>query len=103
MKVTVSARHCTITDTLRERARTVMQRLDQLTPFAQEGRVVFDNESLQQTAELRLRLSGGKVMIARAEAADHRTALDRAEAKLRRQLERPAAKPTRKRRSTPKP
>lgn len=95
MRITVSARHCTIASALRDRARTVVQRLDQLTPFAQAARVVFDTESVRQTAEVRLRLSGGLMLVARAEAVDHRTALDRAEAKLRRQLERPVAKPRR--------
>jgi ribosome-associated translation inhibitor RaiA len=78
----------------------VMERLDQLTPFAQEAWVVFDTATGRQTAELRLHLSGGQLLVAGSEADDHRTALDRAEAKLRRQLEKPVAKPRRTRRSS---
>jgi ribosomal subunit interface protein len=96
MRVTISARHCVIDDPLRQRARAVVDRLDQLTPFGQTATVVFDAVPLRHTVEIRFHLSGGRVLVARGEGEDHRTALDRAEAKLRRQLERPAAKPRRK-------
>lgn len=104
MHATVTARHCEIDDALRERAETIIQRLDQLTPFSQSATVVFDAEPLRQTVEIRFHLAGGQVLKATAEGDDHRTALDRAEAKLRRQLEHPSAKGGRKpRRPTPKP
>ena len=98
MDVTVSARHCTITDELRERATQVVERLAQRTPFAQDATVVFDAETLRQTAEIRIRLTGGEVLVATGAGDDHRTALDQAERRLRRQLSRPGAKP---RRGTP--
>jgi ribosome-associated translation inhibitor RaiA len=75
-----------------------MDRLTQLTPFAQHGTVVFDSEPLRQSVEIRFRLSGGQVLVAMAEADDHRTALDRAEQRMRRQLAKPAARPDRGRR-----
>jgi len=103
MHLTVSARQCEITDRLRERARTVMQRLDQLTPFARDGAVVFGLDGQTHTVELRCHLAGGQVMIAHGEGVDHRTALDRAAGKLRRQLERPTAKSNRGRRAVRKP
>jgi ribosomal subunit interface protein len=98
MLVHIVARHCEITDRLEDRARTVLSRLGQLTPFAQEATVVFGMESQRCTVEIRLRLSGGRLLVGAADAVDHRTALDRAGAKVRRQLERPAAKPARKHR-----
>jgi ribosome-associated translation inhibitor RaiA len=39
----------------------------------------------------------GEVLVAKGEAEDHRTALDRAEEKLRRQVERATAHPRRSR------
>lgn len=102
MRVTISARHCEIDESLRERAEAVLSRLDQMTPFAQEATVVFDAEALRQSVEIRFRLSGGQVLVATGDGEDHRTALDRAEARLRRQLERPAAKPRRKLRRSAK-
>jgi ribosomal subunit interface protein len=98
MRVQISARHCDITDQLRERAEAVVERLVQLTPFEQEATVVFSREALVNTVELRLRLSGGRMLVAGGEGEDHRTALDRAEDRMRRQLERPAAKPARRHR-----
>jgi ribosome-associated translation inhibitor RaiA len=43
------------------------------------------------------------VLVAKGEGADHRTALDRAEEKLRRQLERASARPRRSRPSEAEP
>jgi ribosome-associated translation inhibitor RaiA len=90
--VTVTARHCDIESDLRARAEAIVRRLAEVSPFAQEGAVVFDTAPLGGLVELRLHLSGGRVLVASAEAAEHRTALDQAEDRLRRQLERPAAR-----------
>lgn len=98
MRVTVTARHCEITEELRERAAAVMDRLSQVTPFEQDGTIVFDVEGLRQVAEIRLHLSGGRVLVSRGDGIDHRSALDRAEARMRRQLERPGARGGRHRR-----
>lgn len=98
MRVQISARHCEITEQLRERTEVVVDRLAQLTPFGQEAAVVFGTEPSGQTVEIRLRLSGGQMLVASGEAPDHRTALDLAEARVRRQLERPTAKAGRKHR-----
>ena len=57
---------------------------------------MFDAAPMAGLVELRLHLAGGKVLVATGEAPEHRSALDQAEARLRRQLERPAARPRRK-------
>jgi ribosomal subunit interface protein len=97
MRTTITARHCEISDALRERARSVVERLGGIAARAMESAVVFDIEGTAQTAELRLHLAGGEVLVSRGEAADHRSALDRAEEKLRRQLEKAASRPRRTR------
>lgn len=86
MRITVSARHTEITDALRQRARTVAGRLADLSPHALDATVVFDAGPLQQTVELRLHARGRKLLIGVGQGPDHRTALDRAEEKLRVQL-----------------
>ena len=68
-----------------------------------EAAVVFDTEGPLQTAELRLHISRGEVLVAKAEAEEHRTALDRAEDKLRKQLEKASARPRRARPSEANP
>ncbi len=97
MQTTITARHCDISDALRERARSVVERLGSIATRPVESAVVFDVEGLVQTAELRLHLSRGEVLIAKGEAADHRSALDRAEERLRRQLEKASTRPRRTR------
>ena len=88
MHTTITARHCEVSEPLRERAVTVMERLGNLATHPMEVTVVFDADGLQQTVELRLHLARGEILVAKGEGADHRTALDRAEDKLRRQVER---------------
>jgi ribosome-associated translation inhibitor RaiA len=54
---------------------------------------VFDTDGINQTVEIRLHVARGEVLVARGEGVDHRTALDRAEEKLRRQVERASGRP----------
>jgi len=72
-----------------------IQRLGNLASRSMESTIVFDTDGTQQIAEIRLHVPRGEVLVARGEAADHRTALDRAEERLRRQLERVADRPRR--------
>jgi len=93
MQTTIPARHCEINDALRDRARTVAERLGALAHRPIESAVVFDTDGGTPTAELRLHTARGELLVARGEADDHRTALDRAEEKLRRQLDKDPAHP----------
>ncbi|MGH7581486.1 MAG: ribosome hibernation-promoting factor, HPF/YfiA family [Gemmatimonadales bacterium] len=95
MQTTITVRHCEISDALRERALAVVERLGSIATRPIEATVVFDLEGPQQIAELRLHVSRGEVLVAKGEAEDHRTALDRAEDKLRKQLEKASAFPRR--------
>jgi ribosomal subunit interface protein len=101
MQTTITVRHSEISSALRERAGSVMDRLGSLAPRAIEAAVVFDTDGTQSTVELRLHLPQGELLVAKGEAADHRTALDRAEEKLRRQVERAADRPRRGRAPQP--
>jgi len=102
MDTTISARHCEITEVLRERARAVTERLAQLSPHALDATVVFDMSPPLCTAEIRLHARGGKVLKGAGSAPDHRTALDRAEEKLRPQLEKATSQRRRARGASPK-
>lgn len=97
MQTTITVRHCEISDALRERAITVVERLGNMAYRPMDMTVVFDTDGIQQTAELRLHLARGEVLVAKGEGADHRSALDRAEEKLRRQVERVSDRPRRAR------
>ena len=93
MQVRITARHCVVADSLRERARASLARVASHGPRALGCTLVFDIEDSQQTVEARLRLAGGDMVVARAIAPDHRTALDRLEGRLRRQLEKQVERP----------
>lgn len=88
METIITARHCEISDALRERASTVVERLEALAPREVEATVVFDMEGTEATAEVRLHVANGDVLVAGGEGADHRTALDRAEERMKRQVTR---------------
>jgi ribosomal subunit interface protein len=103
MQTTITVRHCEVPEPLRERALAVSERLAQFAPRPLEAAVVFDADGLRQVVELRLRVARGETFIAKGEGADHRTALDRAEAKLRRQLEKANGRPRRARTAGPGP
>src|SRR3954452_5789899 len=100
MQTTISARHSEVPAALRGRAITVVERLGKVTPRAIDMTVVFDSDGLEHTAELRLHMASGRILVARGGGPDHRTALDRAEEKLRRQAERTSDRP-RKRQVSP--
>ena len=98
MRTTISARHCEVTDALRERAEAVSNRLAELSPHALDSTVVFDIAPLAHRVEIRLHARGRRVLLGVGEGPDHRSALDRAEEKLRPQVlrvRRTRAKPRR--------
>jgi len=95
MQTTVTARHFDISDSLRERAGTIMDRLENAAPRPISNHIVFDVQGSTAVAEIRLHLSQGEAMVATGDGPDHRTALDRAEAKLRSQLRKAVERPRR--------
>ena len=103
MRTTITVRHCEITDSLRERAQAVTDRLEQLSPHALEATVVFDVKPVAHTVELRLHARGRKLLVGRGDGPDHRTALDRAEERLRPQLLKAAQTRQRARRTSAPP
>ena len=88
MNTTITVRHCELPAATRERLEQVAARLEGLTARVLDITAVCDMDGDDSTVELRLRLGGGDVLVAAASAGDHRTALDRAEDKVRRQLRR---------------
>ena len=93
MRTTISARHSLVDDSLRARANEELQRLGNLTSRAQEATAVFDMVAGHPAAELRLHCAGGPTLVAAADGAEHRVALDRAVGRMRRQLSRVATRP----------
>jgi len=87
MNTTITARHCEISDELRTRAEEVLNRLGSLADRPVDAAVVFDVAPNLWQVEIRLHISRGDIFVGTGEEKDHRTALDRAEEKVRRQLD----------------
>lgn len=100
MQMTISSRHAPLDPDLRERAGQVLARLGRHGHRAVTGAAVFDAVAGQSHAELRLQIAGGSLLVATAEAGDYRSALDRAETRLRHQLSRIAGRPRSRRLAT---
>ncbi|HZE75956.1 MAG TPA: HPF/RaiA family ribosome-associated protein [Gemmatimonadales bacterium] len=101
MQTTITARHCEIDDALRARALAVSDRLATFALRPLETAIVFDEDGQQRVVELRLRVARGEIFVAKGEGGDHRTALDRAEHKLRRQLDKGNGRHHRRARTPP--
>ena len=92
MRVTITARHTEVSDDLRQRARELVDRLARVAPRPEDAQVIFGDDHDVAVVELRLHVARGDVLVGRAEATDHRSALDRAAARVRRQLDKSPAK-----------
>ena len=88
MQTAITARHCEISDELRARTREVLARFGDFLQAPVEGTVVFDTLPQGAQAEIRLRGGRGEWFVATGEDKDHRSALDRAIEKIRRQVDR---------------
>jgi len=100
MPVTLTARHCELTELLRARAEEIADRLESRAGRPSEVSVLFDVEAGVPTAELRLTSAGQEPLLSTGRGDDHRSALDQAEARLRRQLEKPGTRRLRNRKPT---
>lgn len=94
MRVTITARHTEVSDDLRRRARELVDRLARIAPRPENAQVIFGDDHDVRTVELRLHVARSDVLVGRGEGVDHRSALDLAAARVRRQLEKSPAKRT---------
>lgn len=88
MRTTITARHVDVSAEIRHHAAQLMARLGKVAARPHDAQIIFDGASGRCAVELRLHTARGKVFVAGGAGPDHRTALDRAAQRLRRQLER---------------
>jgi ribosomal subunit interface protein len=93
MQTIVTARHCEISEELRTRAESVVEKVARLATRPQRAEVIFDADHGNKVVELILGMPRGQTKVATAEAEDFTTALDRAADKIRNQLDKEARKP----------
>jgi ribosomal subunit interface protein len=97
MQKVVTARHVEIAEGLKKRATAVLERFTRYVRGPIESSVTFDRDGHEAFAEVRLHVAHGEWFVAKSVSKDHRSALDRAEAKMRRQIEKVFGRPPRTR------
>jgi ribosomal subunit interface protein len=98
MRSTITARHTEITPELRERVHRLLPRLAKHARRPTAVEVIFDDDHGQKVVEMHLFAPRKAAAIARGEADDFVTALDRASEKLKHQLDGKAKRATDKKR-----
>ena len=93
MQIDIAARHMSLEPTIRDRVEEVVRRLDRIGERIITAHAILDVVGGMPWVELRLHLAPGQLLVATASADDHRTALDLADARMRRQLRRSHTRP----------
>jgi ribosomal subunit interface protein len=88
LRVTITARHCNISDPLRERAEDQMQRLTKYHPRVTGADVVFTEVKRVRHVEVIISIDRAEPVIARADGGEFRSALDKVVDRLSRMLRR---------------
>lgn len=104
MRITITARHTEIDDDLRTHARELVEKVSKLVRRALHAQVTFTEDAGLAAVEIAVHAPRGRTYVAKAQESDHRSALDGAIGRLKRQLldEKESPRPRRARRSAPK-
>jgi ribosomal subunit interface protein len=86
MRITITARHTEIDDDLRAHAKELVEKVAKIAHRPQHAQVVLTENHGEAGVEIEVHVPRGRIHIAKAQAVDHRTALDAAIARLKRQL-----------------
>jgi ribosomal subunit interface protein len=86
MRVTITARHVEIDDDLRAHAQELVEKVAKLVRRPHHAQVVFSDDHGQAEVEIELHVPRGRTHVAKSTAPDHRSALDLAIARVKRQL-----------------
>lgn len=88
MDVTITTRHCSVPESIRNQTVSRLGRTLRLNPAALGATANFSAEGASRRIEIRVPLKGAPPLIGHGEGATFRTALDRAVARIARQLKR---------------
>lgn len=86
MRITIIARHTEIDADLRAHARELVEKVTKLVRRPHDALVIFTEDHGQPEVEIEVHAPHGRVHVAKAQDADHQSALDAAIAKVKRQL-----------------
>lgn len=86
MRITITARHTEVDDDLRGHTRELVERVVKLVRRPHHAQVTFTEDHGEAGVEIEIHVPRGHVYVAKSQAADHRSALDAAIARVKRQL-----------------
>jgi len=86
MRLTITARHTEIDDDLRAHTKELVEKVAKIARRPQHAQVVFTEDHGEAGVEIAVHLPRGRIHVAKAQAADLRSALDAAIARMKRQL-----------------
>lgn len=86
MRLTITARHTEIDDELRAQTRELIHRTLKVAHRPHHAQVTFSEDHGEVEAEIEVHIPRGRMYVAKAAAADHRSALDAAIGRIKRQL-----------------
>src|SRR6266704_2792844 len=86
MRITITARHTEIDNDLRAHTRELVEKVAKLIRRPHHAHVIFTEEHDEAGVEIAVHVPRGRVHVAKSQAADHRSALDAAIARVKRQL-----------------
>jgi putative sigma-54 modulation protein len=88
MNVSITARHCTVSDRTRTEAQERLQRLQRFEPRVANAEVEFEEDHGTKQVETRIFVAGSHSIVAHGSGETFRTALSRSIDRLTRQLKR---------------
>jgi ribosomal subunit interface protein len=86
MRVTITARHVEIDDDLRAHAKDLVEKVAKLVRRPHHAQVIFSDDHGEAEVEIQIHVPRGRIHVAKSVAPDHRSALDLAIARVKRQL-----------------
>jgi ribosomal subunit interface protein len=88
MDIRITARQCTVPDSLRNQAEQRLARMARIDGRVTGATMVFESQHATRTVEARLAIAGGPPLVGQGAGATLRNAMDRALDRLDRQLKR---------------
>jgi len=86
MRITITARHTEVDDELRAHARELVEKVAKLVRRPHHAQVIFTEDHGEAGVEIEVHVPRARVHVAKSQAADHRSALDAAIARVKRQI-----------------
>ena len=86
MRITITARHTEIDDDVRAHTKELVEKVAKLARRPHHAQVIFTEDHGEAAVEIAVHVPRGRIHVAKSHGTDHRSALDAAIARIKRQL-----------------